>query len=150
MLAKRNQCDLWRMTLPDPKPHITSRQAETVRAAIQTKQIVNRLHAFVFGNIQLSGRQVKAAAILLAKTIPDLHAVALIDSTDEEVSSKDMYDRLWVTVGDMELDMYQHLSHETGRTILTKLVQVMPREITAEIVSGLAACEETGANLLER
>jgi hypothetical protein len=43
-----------------------------VRAKIQATQIINRLMQCVLGKVRLSGEQVSAARILLAKSLPDL------------------------------------------------------------------------------
>ena len=48
---------------------------EAARARIQTTQILKRLISHAMGEIELSSTQVRAAEILLRKTIPDLSAV---------------------------------------------------------------------------
>jgi hypothetical protein len=48
------------------------RHDDETRARIQTSQLINRLHDHVTGKIELSSTQVRAAEILLKKTIPDL------------------------------------------------------------------------------
>jgi hypothetical protein len=45
--------------------------AET-RQKIQTSQLINRLTDHAFGKVEMSATQVRAAEILLRKTIPDL------------------------------------------------------------------------------
>jgi hypothetical protein len=45
------------------------------RAKIQTSQIINRLEKLVNGEVTMTAQQVRAAEILLRKTLPDLSAV---------------------------------------------------------------------------
>jgi hypothetical protein len=49
---------------------------EEVRQKIRTSQLVNRLHAFVKGEIEMTPHQVTAALGLIRKTMPDLTAIA--------------------------------------------------------------------------
>lgn len=51
------------------------RHDENTRAKIQVSQIVNRLTNHLLGKVELSATQVKAAEILLRKTLPDLAAI---------------------------------------------------------------------------
>jgi hypothetical protein len=48
---------------------------ERTRAKIQTSQLINRLILHVNGEVELSTTQVRAAEILLKKTLPDLSSV---------------------------------------------------------------------------
>jgi hypothetical protein len=48
---------------------------EEVKKRIQTSQIVNRLNAQALDKIKMTPMAVKAAEILLRKTIPDLKAI---------------------------------------------------------------------------
>ena len=50
---------------------------EDVRAKIQTSQIVNRLMDHLLGVLELSATQIRAAEILIKKTLPDLQAVEM-------------------------------------------------------------------------
>ncbi len=50
---------------------------DDVRAKIQASQLVNRLQGHVFGEHEMSATQLKAAEILLRKSIPDLSAITL-------------------------------------------------------------------------
>jgi hypothetical protein len=50
---------------------------ERTRAKIQTSQIINRLNAYVKGDVVMEAGQVTAALGLLRKTIPDLSATTL-------------------------------------------------------------------------
>lgn len=45
---------------------------EDVREKIQASQIINRLEGHLNGEVELSPTQVRAAEILLKKTLPDL------------------------------------------------------------------------------
>jgi hypothetical protein len=55
---------------------------EEVRQKIKTSQLVNRLYAFVKGEVELSPHQVTAALGLIRKTMPDLSAIAHSGSLD--------------------------------------------------------------------
>ena len=48
---------------------------ERTRAKIQTSQIINRLTKHVKGEIEMSSSQVRAAEILLKKSLPDLATI---------------------------------------------------------------------------
>jgi hypothetical protein len=48
---------------------------ERTHAKIQTSQIINRLEKLVNGKIEMTPQQVRAAEILLKKTLPDLQAI---------------------------------------------------------------------------
>jgi hypothetical protein len=45
---------------------------EETRKKVQTSQLINRLQDHVLGEVELSSTQVRAAEILLKKTLPDL------------------------------------------------------------------------------
>lgn len=49
---------------------------ERTRAKIQTSQLINRLMEHVNGTIEMTTTQVRAAEILLRKTLPDLQTIA--------------------------------------------------------------------------
>lgn len=51
------------------------RHDDETRAKIQTSQLINRLHAHVFEDVDVSATQMKAIELLLRKTLPDLSAV---------------------------------------------------------------------------
>lgn len=51
------------------------RHDDETRAKIQTSQLINRLHAHVFEDVEVSQTQMKAIELLLRKTLPDLSAV---------------------------------------------------------------------------
>lgn len=52
-------------------------QPQKVRDRIQTSQIINRLSNHMLGEVEMTATQIKAAEILLRKSLPDLTAVAL-------------------------------------------------------------------------
>ena len=50
---------------------------DDVREKIQASQIINRLSDHVAGTLEMSATQLRAAEILLKKTLPDLSSVSL-------------------------------------------------------------------------
>jgi len=50
--------------------------SENTRLRIQSTMIMKRLEDHIVGKVELSATQIQAARILLAKTTPDLQAVA--------------------------------------------------------------------------
>ncbi|MCB1784207.1 MAG: hypothetical protein KDI13_09450 [Alphaproteobacteria bacterium] len=59
------------------------------RAKIQTSQIINRLMQLVNGEIEMTNSQVKAAEILLRKTLPDAKPFA--DDGEENNASANVH-----------------------------------------------------------
>lgn len=57
------------------------RHDEETRAKIQASQLINRLQSHVFDNVEMSATQLKAAEILLRKTLPDLTAAEITQET---------------------------------------------------------------------
>ena len=53
------------------------RHDENTRKKIQAAYIINRLQGHVEGKIELTPSQIKAAEILLKKTLPDLQSVTI-------------------------------------------------------------------------
>ena len=53
----------------------TRRLTDDWKARIQTSMLVNRLHDFANGKIEMSGDQGRAAWCLIKKTAPDLSSV---------------------------------------------------------------------------
>lgn len=49
--------------------------SEMVRTKIQASQLINRLQDHVFGEVEMTATQLKAAEVLLRKSIPDLQAL---------------------------------------------------------------------------
>lgn len=62
--------------------HLT--QNDETRKKIQTSQLLNRLESHVFNDVKMSQTQIKAAEILLKKTLPDLSAIAQSEMPPEE------------------------------------------------------------------
>lgn len=59
------------------------RHSDEVRKKIQTSQLVNRLNKHVNGTVEMSATQLKAAEILLKKSLPDLSAITLSGDPDK-------------------------------------------------------------------
>jgi len=57
---------------------------ERTREKIRTTQIMKRLQAHVFGEIELTPAQVRSAEVLLRKSLPDLSATATADANTEQ------------------------------------------------------------------
>lgn len=53
------------------------RHDDETRAKIKTSQLINRLTAHVLNDVELTSTQVRAAEILLSKTLPNLQATTL-------------------------------------------------------------------------
>lgn len=64
------------------------RHDATARQNIQTSQLVNRLSDHAKGKNEMSPTQVKAAEILLRKSLPDLASVTLSGDPDNPVLHK--------------------------------------------------------------
>lgn len=62
------------------------RHDEETRAKIQTSQLINRLQAYVLGEVQLEPGQVTAALGLMKKTLPDLTATELSGDSDSPLA----------------------------------------------------------------
>jgi hypothetical protein len=62
------------------------RHSEEVRAKIQTSQLVNRLQQNANGEIDMTAGQLKAAEILLRKSLPDLSAVEVSGDADNPLA----------------------------------------------------------------
>ncbi len=58
---------------------------EQTRSKIQTSQLINRLMGHANGEVEMSATQVRAAEILLKKTIPDLSSMELGSDPDKPV-----------------------------------------------------------------
>lgn len=55
---------------------LRARHQDEVRAKIQASQLINRLTKHALGETEMTATQVKAAEILLKKSMPDLSQVA--------------------------------------------------------------------------
>lgn len=56
---------------------------ERTRAKIQTSQLINRLFSHANGDAEMSATQVRAAEVLLKKTLPDLQSVEIGSDPDK-------------------------------------------------------------------
>lgn len=63
------------------------------RQKIRTTQLINRLQNHALGSIEMSDSQVKATAILLRKSVPDLQSIQL--QGDENAPFKHVFS--WLT-----------------------------------------------------
>ena len=64
--------------MPSGRPvgvRLNPRQDERCRSAIQTTKILQRVNKHAMGKIEMTATQIKAAEILLRKTMPDLKAI---------------------------------------------------------------------------
>lgn len=59
---------------------------QRTREKIQTSQLVNRLQSFANGSIELSRDQIKAIEVLLKKSLPDLSAVEMSGTMEQNVT----------------------------------------------------------------
>ncbi len=64
---------------------------DVVRARIKTSQLVNRLQDHVYGKVELSATQVRAAEILLARALPTLTQTDL--TVDGQLGTYDVSDK---------------------------------------------------------
>lgn len=55
---------------------------ETTKLKIKTSQLINRLNDHALGKVKMENSAVKAADILLRKTVPDLSAMTLSGDPD--------------------------------------------------------------------
>ncbi len=67
---------------------IRPRHQDDVRKKIQATQLVNRLNKHVLGKVDLSPTQVRAAEILLKKSVPDLSSVEHSSDPDKPVHQR--------------------------------------------------------------
>lgn len=60
---------------------------EYTRKKIQTTQLINRLTAHALGEVEMTSSQVRAAEVLIKKTLPDLTAATIeADVMTQEVT----------------------------------------------------------------
>lgn len=57
------------------------RHDDETRAKIKTSQLINRLYGHAVGEIEMTPTQVRAAEVLLKKTLPDLTAAEITQDT---------------------------------------------------------------------
>ena len=68
------------------KPRLSPKVQEETRAKIDTTTIVNKLINHVKGDLKLEASQIRAAEILLKKTLPDLSATELSQDPDRPIN----------------------------------------------------------------
>lgn len=56
---------------------LNKRQAESARQLIQTQRIVQELHKLIDGEREMTSQQLRAAEILLSKSLPNLQSTEL-------------------------------------------------------------------------
>lgn len=61
---------------------------DEIRSKIQASQLVNRLNNHVLGKAEMSPTQLKAAEILLKKSLPDLSSVEHTSDPDKPVHQR--------------------------------------------------------------
>lgn len=69
---------------------------DDVREKIQASQIINRLSAHVSGEVELTSTQIRAAEILLKKTLPDLSNVEISGDPDQPLNIVSKIERVIV------------------------------------------------------
>lgn len=86
----------------DKNPELTKRQADNARAAIQVGVILQRLQECAKGQIEMSPTQVKAAQILLDKSLPTLQAIdQVIQVEAPPITPEEIEDMLKAMLRDM-------------------------------------------------
>lgn len=63
---------------------------ESVRAKIQTSQLINRLEKHALGELDLTPTQIKAIEVLIRKTLPDLSAMTVETDDGSHEAEYDM------------------------------------------------------------
>ena len=84
------------------------KHSEKTRGKIKTTQIINRLQAFVNGEedkktggpVRMSPPQVKAAEILLNKTLPSLSMSDVLTKTDDQKTPEELRVQLVAILGE--------------------------------------------------
>lgn len=67
---------------------------ERTRAKIQTSQLVNRLFSHANGDVEMTATQVRAAEVLLKKTLPDLQATTMTGTIATSTMTKEQRDAI--------------------------------------------------------
>lgn len=66
---------------------LTKRQAETARSRIAVGKIITKLNQCVEGKLTLKSEQIRAAQILLDRTMPTLQSIETTNSNDTDLAS---------------------------------------------------------------
>lgn len=61
------------------------KHSDEVRAKIQASQLINRLQNHVLGDGKLTATQLKAAEILLRKSVPDLSRIEMLGDPTQPI-----------------------------------------------------------------
>lgn len=86
----------------DSDPKLTRRQAENARAAIKVGSIITRLVKAADGELDMTPTQIKAAQILLDKSLPTLQAIESTQIEDKpELAAEDVDALLRDLISDM-------------------------------------------------
>jgi len=83
------------------------RHSEKTREKIKATQLVNRLQAYVLGEedpvtgkpVEMKPAQVNAAKVLLDKKLPTLTMADVLNSTTDEQSPEELFEKLSLVVG---------------------------------------------------
>lgn len=67
------------------KPRLSPRVMKETRDKIDTTTIINKLNKHVKGELEMESTQIRAAEILLKKTLPDLQAITHSGDEDEPI-----------------------------------------------------------------
>ncbi len=112
---------------------LTKRQSDGARSAIQTGRIIQLLQDFIQGKGDLSTGQITAAKILLGKTVPDLAAVELRDTTGLDTFNRDQLVNRLVALAKDRPELQAQLGRAFGGTAekdITPLVEIRETNTT--------------------
>lgn len=71
---------------------LNPRHSEEVRQKIQASVIIERLHRVASGELEVTQQQLKAAEILLDRSVPKLQSIQHTGSQDEPVVTKHVFE----------------------------------------------------------
>lgn len=69
---------------------LNNRHQEMVRDKIQASQLVNRLQDHVDGKVELTATQLRAAEVLLKKSLPDLSSVEVTGDPENPLAIQEI------------------------------------------------------------
>jgi len=75
------------------KIHHSAETRERIRASIQCQKIVQKLEACILEDRELTNQQVRAAATLLSKVLPDLSSTDIV-AKQADIRPEDLINRL--------------------------------------------------------
>ena len=70
---------------PEHNAKMTRRQSERARAAIQTSRLLQLLQKHALGLAEMSTSQIRAAEIILRKTLPDMKSLEVAAEVEQKV-----------------------------------------------------------------